>query len=229
MQEQKIYRFLQTMTRPFGLVIVCISEKQKDLKGGVAGYDPDKYLRMYENAEGSTSREKINAMRRENYAEHKEKINAQKRAGYAVRVKEKKNLTQKASSGILQPSEKVLKETKDYEPDIRIPIGVGAKAKDILVELPNREQVRLAPGTRITNVEIIAGKGRNRKIDEIDNLLEKFPGTDAESWQKKKGIGIVDYHGENYRANIHWYEEPSIGRVKFKVKPDADGNWFYED
>ena len=68
----------------------CTYAIRFDGKGGVAGYDPDKYLRMYENAEGSTSREKINAMRRENYAEHKEEINAQKRAAYAERKKTEK-------------------------------------------------------------------------------------------------------------------------------------------
>lgn len=35
-----------------------------DNKSTVEGYDPDKYLEMYENAEGRTPQEKINAMRR---------------------------------------------------------------------------------------------------------------------------------------------------------------------
>ena len=45
----------------------------------VAGYDPDKYLRMYENAEGDTPSEKINAMRRAQREENKELVNAQQR------------------------------------------------------------------------------------------------------------------------------------------------------
>lgn len=36
----------------------------------VAGYDPDRYLAMYENAEGTTSKDKINSMRRELYAKN---------------------------------------------------------------------------------------------------------------------------------------------------------------
>ena len=63
----------------------CTYAVRFDGKGGVAGYDPEKYLRIYEGAEGDTPREKINALRRENYAEHKEEINAQKRAAYAER------------------------------------------------------------------------------------------------------------------------------------------------
>ena len=40
----------------------------------VEGYDPDKYLDIYENAEGNTPKDKINAMRREFYAENKNKV-----------------------------------------------------------------------------------------------------------------------------------------------------------
>lgn len=51
----------------------------------VEGYDPDKYLKMYEGAGGSTPEERINALRREFYDENKERINAQKRSAYAKR------------------------------------------------------------------------------------------------------------------------------------------------
>ena len=49
-----------------------------------AGYDPDKYLDMYNSSTG-TPAQKINAMRRKAYAENKEEINAQKRAAYEKR------------------------------------------------------------------------------------------------------------------------------------------------
>jgi len=39
----------------------------------------------------------------------------------------------------------------------------------------------------------------------------------------------LSVQGESYRADLHWYEEPSVGRVKWKVKADKDGNWFYDD
>lgn len=50
------------------------------------GYDPDKYLEEYQNADGSTWKQKVNSMRRENYAENKDEINAQKRIAYAKRT-----------------------------------------------------------------------------------------------------------------------------------------------
>lgn len=54
-------------------------------KSYVEGYQPEKYLEMYENAEGNDSAHKIDALRRQFYAENREKINAQKRAAYATR------------------------------------------------------------------------------------------------------------------------------------------------
>lgn len=52
--------------------------------GVLEGYDPNKYLAEY-NASGGTPEDKINAMRRKNYAQNKEVINAQKREAYALR------------------------------------------------------------------------------------------------------------------------------------------------
>lgn len=54
-------------------------------KTNVAGYDPDKYLRMYEGAEGNTTSEKINSMRRAQREENKELVNAQQREAYHAR------------------------------------------------------------------------------------------------------------------------------------------------
>lgn len=54
-----------------------------DSKSKVAGYDPDKYKKMYYEAEGNTPSEKINALRRMQYEENKDMINARKRAAYA--------------------------------------------------------------------------------------------------------------------------------------------------
>lgn len=54
----------------------------------VAGYDPDKYLEMYDDAEGSNYKEKLNSMRRDAYQENKDKINEQKRIAYGKRVEE---------------------------------------------------------------------------------------------------------------------------------------------
>ena len=74
----------------------------------IEGYDPDKYREMYENAEGGTPQEKINAMRREQRKDPavREKLNAQKRAAYAERNKNK---------GILNQEDSAAKPPKEYE------------------------------------------------------------------------------------------------------------------
>lgn len=51
----------------------------------VAGYNDANYKRIYDSADGNTSKEKINAMRREFYKMNKEEINKQKRDAYEKR------------------------------------------------------------------------------------------------------------------------------------------------
>lgn len=66
----------------------CTYAVRFDSDFSVDGYDPDEYKKMYDEAEGSTPNEKINSMRRDQYAQNRDRINAQKRAAYAVRKTE---------------------------------------------------------------------------------------------------------------------------------------------
>lgn len=54
-------------------------------KTNVAGYTPDAYLEEYKDAEGSTTEEKLNYIRRQNYANNREKILEQKKTAYQKR------------------------------------------------------------------------------------------------------------------------------------------------
>lgn len=47
-----------------------------------SAYNPDKYEKMYDSAEGDTEEDKLNYMRRQAYANNKERINEQKRTAY---------------------------------------------------------------------------------------------------------------------------------------------------
>lgn len=67
---------------------------------GVAGYDPEKYLRQY-RAAGSD----VNAMRRIDYAARRDAINAQKRTAYKVR----KGSTESGKSATIETN-KILKQ-----------------------------------------------------------------------------------------------------------------------
>ena len=66
----------------------CTYAVRFDESTQVQGYEPDAYLEEYEDADGGTPAQKINAMRRTQYAERRDEINAQKRAAYAARVGE---------------------------------------------------------------------------------------------------------------------------------------------
>lgn len=64
----------------------CTFAIQFDGKPAYAGYDPDRYREIYDNAAEGDFRDTVNAMRRAQYARDKEEINAQKRIAYGKRV-----------------------------------------------------------------------------------------------------------------------------------------------
>ncbi len=63
----------------------CTYAVRWDRRSTVSGYAPERYKRMYDEADGRNSTAKINSLRREFYAENNEEINAQKRDAYAKR------------------------------------------------------------------------------------------------------------------------------------------------
>lgn len=63
----------------------CTFAVRFDSRSNVAGYDPDKYREIYDSAEGDTWKEKLNSMRRDNYAQNAGKIRQQKREAYEER------------------------------------------------------------------------------------------------------------------------------------------------
>ena len=113
----------------------------------------------------------------------------------------------------------------------RIGRSVGAKAKNYQVYDPRSGNfVQLAEGTILTQPKnhVMAGKGRERKIDCIDWLLDKYGGDELQ-WTKEKGFGYVeDEYGEIHRVELHWYQEPSVGRVEMKLKY-RDGRVYLDD
>lgn len=63
----------------------CTYAIRFDSRSSVAGYDPEKYREIYDDADGSRWQDKLNSMRRDLYAENKDEINEQKREAYAER------------------------------------------------------------------------------------------------------------------------------------------------
>lgn len=72
-----------------------------DGKGGVRGYDPERYKKIYYGADpNGSSKDKINAIRREQYQKNKEKINAQKREAYRKRQSDEPFYRKTGNAGV---------------------------------------------------------------------------------------------------------------------------------
>ena len=60
----------------------CTYAIRFDSSSDVEGYDPDKYLAMYDDQPGNDPEQKINSLRRRLYAENRDEILSQKRSAY---------------------------------------------------------------------------------------------------------------------------------------------------
>lgn len=108
--------------------------------------------------------------------------------------------------------------------DTLIHKSVGAKSKNYDVLDPSTGEIfHFAEGTRIQNSEVFAGKGTRKPLHEgvAEGLSEQLGGN-PDNWQHCKGNGVIDYYGEERLAEVHWFQEESVGKVKFKVKEWKD-------
>lgn len=103
-------------------------------------------------------------------------------------------------------------------PDEIIPRSVGAKWVNYEISIPDGTTAHFVEGSKLQNKEVFAGKGCKRKIDCIESLVATYGGT-ASEWTKVKAHAEIQLpNGEIINAEIHWYEEPSVGKVQIKYK-----------
>lgn len=81
----------------------------------------------------------------------------------------------------------------------------------------------LVKGSKIQDKKVFAGKGTKISLHEgvAEGLSQQIGGNPSE-WRHCKGLGKIDYHGEERKAEIHWFEESSVGKHKFKIKKWID-------
>lgn len=104
--------------------------------------------------------------------------------------------------------------------DTHIRKAVGAKAKNYDVLDPETgSYYHFSEGTKIQNSEVFAGKGTKHPLHKgvPEGLTNQFGGS-ITKWQHCKGHGVIDYDGEDRPAEVHWFQEETVGKVKFKVK-----------
>ena len=68
--------------------------------------------------------------------------------------------------------------------------------------------------SKIEDLEIIAVGGKIRDLE----WLQKTYGSGR--WRKLKGVARVRFldDGEEFEAELHWYEAHGIGKVEMKIK-----------
>lgn len=127
----------------------------------------------------------------------------------------------------------ILKEEKrrDTLPleDIQVPRSLSAKARDIYVgkdygvknnALDDYYSFKIKPGSTITDVEVIAGKGVRAPIRDVARLVRENPRSIKGNWQKVKGWAFLqDLEGNDVgEFEVHWYQCKNVGKIEFKLK-----------
>jgi len=134
--------------------------------GQIEGYDPHEYLDMYNNAEGDTWQDKINSMRRAEYAANKDFINAQKRAAYAKLIEKDNKFVIASHSNEYRDYLDSLRsdKTKLIRRQKRLLERVQEPYKWIEVKAKNLHTRDLAALTAVTGDEFAIFSKGNRKI-----------------------------------------------------------------
>ncbi len=103
--------------------------------------------------------------------------------------------------------------------DEPIPRSLSAKAKNYDIRMPDGSVARIAEGTYITRKQVFAGAGTKKPIRDIYRLVRQYGGS-PEKWVKIKAHATLEQNGKSFDAEIHWYEEPTVGKVELKVKTE---------
>lgn len=110
--------------------------------------------------------------------------------------------------------------------DIIIGKSLGAKFHNYSVADPDTgEEFKFVEGTRIQNPTVFAGKDGVKPLKpEVKKGLSEKYGGNPENWQHAKGIGTIDYYGEAVKAEVHWFQEETAGKHRFKIK-----EWLFDE
>lgn len=114
-----------------------------------------------------------------------------------------------------------LPQNSPYAPDIVIGKSLSAKAKNYQVYDPKSgEYFTFVEGSRIRNPKIFAGKGGVKPLrpEVIEGLTREYPTDKPSNWQHCKGIATLNFYGEERVAEVHWFQEETAGKHKFKIK-----------
>lgn len=73
------------------------------------------------------------------------------------------------------------------------------------------------PGSAVTKIYTFAGKGTKKELRIEKSLIAQYGGKSGQ-WQHTTGDVQINYQGETRAAEVHWFQEPSVGIVRPAVK-----------
>lgn len=173
--------------------------------GGVEGYDPDAYLEVYENAEGATPQEKINAIRRDQYAADPEKYRAQKRAAYAA---QKAGLPTSGAAFVHRAEQILQRARKEYGDElvavVKPTVFTNAEGNSIIMTSAQKGK-KFGKHCKDFGLDPSKKEDRDRLEAHIQDILRnktaKYPGT----FSGQGGIDLAT--GKSKRGSVVFYEK----------------------
>ena len=102
-------------------------------------------------------------------------------------------------------------------PDEDLPKSVGAMWRNHEIIMPDGSIAKFVEGSKLQNKQVFAGYGTRTPIRDIDRLNKTY-GINSNKWKKVKVKAQIIINGEEIDAEVHWYEEETIGKVEFKFK-----------
>lgn len=71
-------------------------------------------------------------------------------------------------------------------------------------------------GTKVTKIHNFAGKDTKSSLRVEEHLLKN--GGKKGEWQHTTGDVKIDVDGKIKTAEVHWFQEPSVGIISAKIK-----------
>ena len=111
-------------------------------------------------------------------------------------------------------------EDRLFLPDEYLPHSVGARWANEEVDMPDGTKAKFVEGSKLTHIEVFAGAGTKNPIRDIERLVADYPGTQSHLWRKVKAHALLSWKGEEIPSEVHWYDEPSVGKKEIKFKKE---------
>lgn len=180
-----------------------------DGKSTVAGYDPDKYKEMWDNADGSKWQDKLRNMRHDNYqnyyAKNREDILAHKREKYAS-IKQSR-AEEKATN--------IFGETVSFSEKMDNPKWDDAKSiiNELAAEFKTKLKNVAVGAEKAAGTTQISGTVMNLSSKDLANVIHEFAHTISLQNQTKFGL---------YNEGEFWKEMQAVRRrYRADVKDDT--------